>query len=326
MPRGLGRSAASLLALAALGCAHQPAARARPGGFVAVVLGASGGLDEGDLTSILLAPEGSADFVALDAGTLTHGERVAGGGLLAHVPAILVSHAHLDHLAGLVIHSAERKDKATVLGLAPALDALRDHLFNWTIWANFTDEGVAPRLGLFHLARLAPGVATHLDRPALDVTALPLSHGSAHGEPVTSTAFLVRSPTAAALYLGDTGPDAVEGGERLLEVWRVAAPLVRAGTLRAIFIECSYPDGRPDHKLYGHLTPAHLVAELGRLAALVDAAAPERALGDVTVVVTHIKPALDGSDTRGRIAAELAARNRLGLRLIVPRQGQRLAF
>lgn len=42
------------------------------------------------------------------------------------------------------------------------------------------------------------------------------------------------------------------------------------GTLRAIFIECSYSDAIDDSSLYGHLCPRHLVTELSVLATKVE--------------------------------------------------------
>lgn len=53
-------------------------------------------------------------------------------------------------------------------------------------------------------------------------------------------------------------------------VWEVAAPKVANGTLRAIFIECSYNDSIDDVSLYGHLCPRHLIAELSTLASKVE--------------------------------------------------------
>lgn len=53
-------------------------------------------------------------------------------------------------------------------------------------------------------------------------------------------------------------------------VWEVAAPKVAAGTLRAIFIECSYDDSIDDSSLYGHLCPRHLISELSILAVKVE--------------------------------------------------------
>ncbi len=96
-----------------------------------------------------------------------------------------------------------------------------------------------------------------------------------------------------------------------------------AGTL----LEASYPDGRPDSLLFGHLTPAWLMRELRRLSELVEPAAPTRALRRLTVVVTHVKPALEaGSAPRERIARQLTDRNDLGVPLVMARQGERIEF
>jgi cAMP phosphodiesterase len=53
-----------------------------------------------------------------------------------------------------------------------------------------------------------------------------------------------------------------------INVWRVAAPKI-PDKLCTIFIECSWPSGRPNELLYGHLSPEHLLDELVALAAEV---------------------------------------------------------
>jgi len=308
--------------------------------LVAIVLGAGGGPGQDDLSAYLLAPAGSADFVCLDAGTLLAGIRLArargsfgdlgvppdsplgpdGWILRTRIKAYLISHAHLDHVAGLVVDSPEDAGKP-IVGLAGTLDRIRDHLFNWKVWPNFGDDGLAP-LKKYRYVRLAPGRETPIPDTAMTVEAHPLSHGG-----VESTAFLVKAGGSAALYLGDTGPDAVERSTRLFELWTRIAPLVRDRTLRAVFVEVSYPDGRPDHLLFGHLTPTWLLRELRRLAELVDATRPAGALKDLTVVVTHVKPALErDADPRQRIRRALAERNDLGVRFLLARQGERLEF
>lgn len=127
------------------------------------------------------------------------------------------------------------------------------------------------------------------------------------------------------LYLGDTGPDEVEQTDRLHSLWTRLAPLVREGKLCGMFIEVSYPDGRSDDQLFGHLTPSWLMKELQRLAVLVDPEHPDRALRGLTVVVTHIKPSLQkGPSPRETIAAQLKQQNTLGVRFVLPEQGLRI--
>jgi cAMP phosphodiesterase len=66
------------------------------------------------------------------------------------------------------------------------------------------------------------------------------------------------------------------------------------------------------------------MTELGSLARLASPANPS--LAGVTLVVTHIKPALDGSDPTSTIAAQVNARNSIGLKVVIPRQGETLWF
>jgi len=102
--------------------------------FVTIALGTAGGLTEANLSSYLLAPAGSPEFVALDAGTLLtglqHAQRkgnlselvalpdsplsVEGQTLTRHLKAYLISHAHFDHIAGLVLNSPDDTPKPVV--------------------------------------------------------------------------------------------------------------------------------------------------------------------------------------------------------------------
>lgn len=300
--------------------------------FDVVVLGAQGGLVSDDLSAYLVAPAGSDDFVCLDAGSVFTGlERAAALGsfgpgkradtiLREHIRGYLISHPHLDHLVGLLLAAPD--DRAGKLGKfiggsETTLAAIRDHLFNGTVWANFfADIGPAPQLGVYHPLQLEPGRVTPLPGTDMSAETWPLNH------PGGSSAFLLTTATGdALLYLGDTGPDPSIGDDHLARLWSRIAPLIRAGRLRAIFIEVSYPDPRPDERLFGHLTPSRLHAELARLAAAVN---PQGlGLRGLVVAITHIKPAPDA--TR-QIRQQLAALPDLGVRLIFPAQGRRLAL
>ena len=296
---------------------------------------------EGDLSAYLLAPAGSTDFVALDAGTLLTGLRQArmagsfydialpadsalsleGHVLRHHIKAYLISHAHLDHLAGLVINSTDdtRKD---ILALASTIDPIRDNVFNWRIWPNFGDEGPDPHLKKYRFVRLTPGEAYAIEGTLMAVVPFELCHSE-----MTSTAFLIRSGDSYILYVGDTGSDEVERCDRLKHLWQYVAPLVREGELCGVFLEVSYPDPLDIGQLYGHLTPMWMMKELRRLAVLVDPERPAEALRGMTVVATHIKPALNREvPSRDRIKEQLEALNDLGIHFVFPRQGDRIEF
>lgn len=82
-----------------------------------------------------------------------------------------------------------------------------------------------------------------------------------------STAFFIKHDPSGKefLFFGDVEPDLISAAPRNIEVWQAAAPKV-PHILDTIFIECSYPLGRRDDQLYGHLNPEHLITELCILA------------------------------------------------------------
>ncbi|GEL02507.1 3',5'-cyclic-nucleotide phosphodiesterase [Swaminathania salitolerans] len=304
--------------------------------FTVTVLGARGGLDESNLSAYLVRRTGSSRGVLLDAGTVFHGLAIADRRhafddvALAPAPgtartlallhqlvgAYLISHAHLDHVAGLLAVSPEDPGK-TIYALPSVLSVFRDDLFNHRVWPNLADQGAAPALGLLHYHPLATGRRQSLPGTGLSVTPYPLSHAG-----VESTAFLLRSGEDALLYLGDTGPDRDKGENRLAALWDEVAPLLRTHRLKGIVIECSYDNSRPDGALFGHLTPRWLLQSLSML--------EERSgvsLRGFPVLVSHIKPSTirDGAET-DRIASELEQGNRSGIVFTLAEQGMTIRF
>ena len=309
--------------------------------FVSIPLGVTGGLREDNISSYLLAPKDSTDFIALDAGTLFAGLRQAriqesfeeielppdseltleGVMMQQYIKAYLISHAHIDHVAGLVLNAPD-DGKKDIMGIPFTIDNIRDHLFNWKIWPNFGDEGEGFQLKKYHYVRLTPGETVPISGTSMKVTPFLLSHSN-----YTSTAFLIESDGAYMLYFGDTGPDEVEKCDYMQQVWTHIAPLVREQQLKGIFLEVSYPDDRADNLLFGHLTPKWMLKELSVLAGLVDPQHPETALNGLKVIVTHIKPTfLREMPVEDKIRKQLEELNTLGVTFIIPEQGERLEF
>lgn len=308
--------------------------------FVWLPLGVEGGLNEANLSAYLIAPSGSADFACVDAGTLLAGLKIAdqaggfdgfelcedpalsreGAILHHHVKAYLITHPYLDHVEGLVELSPNDSPKP-IMSLPGVIEDIRSHIFNWRTWPNFGDSGEPPCLAQYAYTPLAEGELTPIPGTSMRVETYPL----AHGPQTDSAAFLIESEEHYFLYMGDTGPDAVEGRATTKAVWRRIVPLLRDERLRTISIECSYTDARPDGQLFSHLTPAWLLRAFRQLAELVDPQHPQRALAGLTVLVAHIKPHLgSGESTRQVVEAQLAAHNDLGLRFVLATQGQRL--
>ncbi len=319
------------------GCSHtavQETAIPQNAAFVTVPLGTAGGLDEAGLSAYLLAPAGSTDYIALDAGTMYAGLRNAVSRrsfgesvknpetMRQHIKAYLISHAHLDHVAGLVISSTDDSAKP-VMGLPGTIDNIRDHLFNWKIWPNFGNEGEGVQMKKYQYVRLKPVAEYAIGQTQMAVTAFELSHS----KPYISTAFLIRANQKYMLYFGDTGPDALENSSAMNTVWTTVVPLVRDRKLSGIFLEASFPSAHPDNLLFGHLTPRWMMAELRNLAKLVCPEHPETALQGLKVVVTHIKPSMNPEDNPAAvIMRELAESNDLGLEFILPETGTRIVF
>lgn len=315
--------------------AQTPPAR---GGFELVALGVNGGLDDGNLTSYLLRAPGDARYLALDAGSVLPGiaraldkggfadagpagaDSPQGHVLHALIAGYFISHAHLDHVEGLLIAATDDTGHKPIYGLASTLDSLSRDYFNWTAWPNFADRGAAPALGRYHLTEALPGQWFDIPGTALSASVYPLSH-----DKLTSSMILLRAGDAYFAFFGDTGPDALSGGQhRLADVWQVLAPLARRHQLKGLQIEVSMPNDVADAQLFGHLTPAWLLKELGALAVTAGGRQP---LQGLPVVVGHIKPSLAaGRDPRTLIRQQLAAGNALGVRFLFPEQGDTLGL
>ncbi|HXB06474.1 MAG TPA: 3',5'-cyclic-nucleotide phosphodiesterase [Puia sp.] len=313
-----------------------PLLKAQPA-FTVIPLGVRGGLDESNLSAYLLAAAGSRDYICLDAGTLYAGikkatanglfTQPAGVVLRTRIKGYFISHPHLDHVAGLIINSPDDTAK-NIYGLSACLTTIQEKYFSWKNWANFGDEGEKPQLKKYHYVVMEPGREIAADNTPLFVQAFPLSHGT----PFESTAFLVRSGANSILYFGDTGADSVEHSDKMHAVWQAVAPLVRAHTLKAIFIEVSFPNEQPVKSLFGHLTPALLQQELAALARLSASSTSSSAdsppstlpaLSNLPIVITHRKPVGNAEET---IRRQLLADNPLHFQLIFPQQGRRLVF
>lgn len=306
-------------------------------GFDVTALGARGGIQDGNLSAWMIAPAGDSRAVTCDAGSLVAGLIAAeekgaldgialpegseysrpGHVLVNQIKGYLISHAHLDHISGLVVASPD-DGKKPIYALASVAQKIGEGYFNWSVWPNFATTGTAPALGKYQLRTLKPGQPVPVEGTAMQVSAFPLAHSGAE-----LTAFLIESGEDAILCFGDTGPDAVEGGTKIADIWAAVADKLREGRLRAMIIEVSYVNAQPDNLLFGHLTPKWLISSLHQLEDL----AGEGSLKDLPLIVSHVKYSLKSGETpQQAIGRELDQANDLGLRIIMPEQGDHWRF
>jgi cAMP phosphodiesterase len=293
--------------------------------FKIIPLGVKGGSDESNLSSYMIAPENSNNFICLDAGTLHFGiQQAINNGLFSgntvsvlrtNVKAYLISHPHLDHVSGLIINSPDDSSK-NIYALPFCIDALKSNYFTWKNWANFANEGDKPTLNKYRYIYLDTGREIAIENTDMFVQPFSLSHSN----PSKSTAFLIRYKDAYLLYLGDTGADEIERTNNLYLLWQSVAPLIKAKKLKAIFIETSFPNEQPTKQLFGHLTPFLLIKEMTVLSALTGT----EAMKSFPVIITHIKPSLDNAEEK--IKKQLGELNSLNLKLVFPEQAKLLKF
>jgi cAMP phosphodiesterase len=291
-----------------------------PPSFKIIPLGVKGGIDESNLSSYVLAVEGTEEYVCLDAGTLHYGiqKAIAAGiwkgdatELLKNkVKGYLISHGHLDHLSGLVTNSPDDSAKP-IYAMAPCIEVLKEKYFSWKSWAYFANEGEKPALGKYHYVVLQQATALPLEQTSMSVIAFTLSHSN----PYQSTAFLIRHQEEYVLYLGDTGADEIEKANNLRMLWQEVSPLITTKKLKGIFIEVSFSNEQPNQSLFGHLTPRLLMNEMNVLSEFTG----EKALKGFPILITHMKPA---GNREAVIKKQLSESNQLGLKLIFPEQAK----
>jgi ribonuclease BN (tRNA processing enzyme) len=185
---------------------------------------------------------------------------------LARIDHVFVTHSHLDHVASIpfmldsvgwmrdepvIIHSTE--DTARIL---------REHLFNWKLWPDFTQipDPVNPmlRYETMHVGRT-------VELGGRRLTPLPANHV------VPAVGYRIDSGAASLVFTGDTTANEA--------LW----PLVNAmANLRYLVIETAFSNRDKELAIASmHLCPSMLAEELRQLSRPAE------------VYITHLKPGED---------------------------------
>jgi 3',5'-cyclic-nucleotide phosphodiesterase len=187
------------------------------------------------------------DRVAIDAGSLTSGMDLPAQ---AALEAVLVSHAHLDHVRDLATIADNRNQNGApplvVAGTKQTIAILKKHFFNNLLWPDFSKIPSARRPAIRYVL-LEPEKT--LSMAGYRVTAVPVSHT------IECCGFLVRGKDGSIAYSGDTGPT-----DRLWEV------LSEVDDLKALLMEVSFPNGEARlARVSGHHTPDTLARDMRKL-------------------------------------------------------------
>jgi len=188
--------------------------------------------------------------------------------------AVVVSHAHLDHVRDLASLADNRCQGAgrplVVAGTAATIRALKEHFFNNVLWPDFTNIPLVGGGGAtVQLTVLEPEVAQ--DVAGYSLKAVLVSHT------IESAGIVLSRDGASLAFSGDTGPT-----ERFWEV------LAETPGLRAVLQEVSFPNELEWlAKVSGHHTPSTLERELSKF--------PRK---DIPWLMFHIKPSFQAKVER----------------------------
>jgi ribonuclease BN (tRNA processing enzyme) len=165
----------------------------------------------------------------------------------ARVRAVLVTHAHMDHVASLpfLVENVFGRNTAPLEIVAPedVLSALRKHLFNDALWPDFSrlPNDLVPAVTFRAIAVGEPFAVS-----GLVATAIPVSHV------VPTFGYILEDGGTSIVFSGDTGPTEA--------LWRAARA---RPDVKGLFVECSFPNSLQHlADVSRHLTPATLVSEI----------------------------------------------------------------
>lgn len=227
------------------------------------VVGCHGGETPKHRTSAFLLD----DRIAIDAGSLTSGLDLK---MQYALEAVLVSHAHLDHIRDLATIADNRAQYGckplTVVSTAATIGVLKRHFFNGLVWPDFTAIPTKRHPTIVYKP-LKPEVRTEI--AGFGVKAIAVTHT------IDTCAFIVDKKGISVAYSGDTGPT-----DRLWEM------LDEEPDLRALLMEVSFPNEQQKlATVSGHHTPQTLLPDLKKY----------KRPKDLPTLLYHIKPAFQSA-------------------------------
>lgn len=188
------------------------------------------------------------DMVAIDAGCLAFS---CSDVQRAQVRDVILTHTHLDHIAGLPLFIDDLfgslKHPIRVHATREMIDILERDIFNWSIYPRFSElsNDNGPVVEYREFERGSNFAVKHLS-----VQSVAVNHS------VSASGYVVSDGKVSVAITGDTAET-----DNIWEVCNLTPDL------RAVLVECAFPDELGElASVSDHLTPSTLKTELTKLA------------------------------------------------------------
>jgi cAMP phosphodiesterase len=198
--------------------------------------------------------------VLIDAGTGVSDLSLTELSLIDH---IFVTHSHLDHVSSIPFMvdtvGGMRANPVTVYAQPATIEMMRNHIFNWSIWPDFTQVPTADK----PFMRYEPiQVGQEIVIKGRKITPIPANHV------VPAVGFHLDSGKASLVFSGDTTTNDA--------MWNVVNKITN---LKYVIIETAFCNREKQLAIVSkHLCPSMLAEELAKL---------ERS---AEIFITHLKP------------------------------------
>ncbi|MDD3463133.1 MAG: GAF domain-containing protein [Sulfurospirillaceae bacterium] len=224
-------------------------------------LGASGGRDAKHFSTCIQV----AENIVIDAGNIVN----ALGSSAKDIDHIFLTHAHLDHIIDIAFlidnFFASRENELCIYGLKDTLSSLKEHIFNWQIWPDFSE------LYLIKENKKSVKFIPIKYNQTYTINGVSLTPFKSN-HTITCCGYVVEKNSNALLFSSDTYKNK--------KIWDIVNENQK---IKSLVIDVSFPS-KFEHIAHKskHLTPKLLKMELKKLHR-----------NDVQIYVNHIKPSYE---------------------------------
>jgi ribonuclease BN (tRNA processing enzyme) len=221
------------------------------------VLGCSGGVNQDVATTSFLID----DDILIDAGS---GVCYLSLEEMLRIRHVFITHSHLDHIAAIplladTLYDDLKRSPLRVYALPATLKALKDHIFNWVIWPDFTELPDKDN-GVISLMAMHPGESVEVN--GRDIGMVKVNHT------VDGAAYIVSKAGKNFAFSGDTTTND--------DFWQA---LNRLDSIDMLVVESAFSNEDANlAELSRHYCPMLLAEDLNKLE------------HDVTINISHLKP------------------------------------